>query len=353
MFPITSQGIGVFALDPVGKREVVLSVPFRLCISVESIMVSHLKVIFEDNPDLLQYPDEVMAIAIMNAIDDPTSTWYSHVQTMPDSFNTPLFWSATDVEYLKGSIVYHLVGMMRKRMTADWESIHEPISRNYPQFLGSANIDKYMWTMSAIYSRAVDIIRHSAPARCIPPLIDMGNHNPHDVDDSIESLLYLDKSDTVCIVNSTEKSRGEEIYVMYGHYPNSKLLYSYGFVVDGNPYRAIDLWPRLPSSCVKAAEKQQLLRSHPLTAEQTFDFKGTIRDKYISPALLTTVRVISATEEEMESGIDRAFRGEIISPRNELESYNSLLNLIIARMQVDNAEVLFRIIIIIITFLIE
>jgi hypothetical protein len=279
-----------------------------------------------------------MAIAILHALHDPTCSWASHVQTFPESFNTPLFWEEQHLELLKGSIVYHLVGMMKRRMDSDWESIHAPLSEQYPQLIGSATSQRYLWAMSSIYSRAVEIIRGGKTVRCIPPLVDMGNHNPNECDESIESLSYLPEEDAICMVSSRDRSAGDEIYVVYGRYPNSKLLYSYGFVVDNCPHKAIDLWPRVPPTTVKASEKQQLLLSHPLTAVQTYDFTGTLRDHYISPALLATVRIIAMNEEEMQF-CENAFAGELISVRNELAAYNSLLNLIISRMQVDTAEV--------------
>lgn len=106
-----------------------------------------------------------------------------------------------------------------------------------------------------------------------------------------------------------------------------------------NPYKAIDLWTKLVPSNFQYAAKQALLQSHPLTKTQTYDFKGTIRENYISPALLATIRVIQANDEAEMMNISKAFNGEMISVRNETASYVSLRNLLIARMKPDAAEV--------------
>lgn len=67
---------------------------------------------------------------------------------------------------------------------------------------------------------------------------------------------------------------------------------------------------------------------------------GTIRDNYISPALLATVRVIQATEDEFQY-IENAFNGEIITVRNELASFVSLRTLLTSKMKAELAEVRF------------
>lgn len=295
--------------------------------------------IFDDNPGLLDYPDEVLAIGLLHAQQEPSSAWYMHVDTMPAVFNTPLYWDDADLDHLKGSIVYHLVNMMKKRILSDWDNLIEPLARNYPELIGKASHSSYTWALSAIYSRAVEIIRHGATARCMPPLVDMANHNPHEASDDIPSLYYSAGDDSICLVASRERGVGDEVFVIYGHYPNSKLMYSYGFVVDDNPYRAIDLWPRVPATCYRAAEKESMLRSHPLTAEQTYDFRGTVRSGgYISPALLATVRIIAADESDMLE-VNKALDGEMISARNELAALRSLHGLLVARMQPAQSEV--------------
>ncbi len=41
------------------------------------------------------------------------------------------------------------------------------------------------------------------------------------------------------LINLSTKKKGEEIFAVYGTYPNSKLAYSYGFVIPGNAHQVI------------------------------------------------------------------------------------------------------------------
>lgn len=333
-----AEGAGIFSVGDVKRGDTLINIPFNLCISVEKILESKLKIIFDENPGLLQYPDEVIALGLMHGLGDKDCDWHQHILTMPSTFNTPLYWSDEEVDMLKGSVIFHLTGMMKRRLAADFEALHEPLIQEYPELLHSANLQKYIWAMSVIYSRAIGIYRHGDYIRCITPLIDMANHSPAECGPGIETLSYSESGDFLYLVCSKDAPPRTQIYVRYQAYPNSKLLYSYGFVLSDCPDRAIDLWPRVPPTAYRAQDKDVLLKSQPLTAEQTYDFKGTIRDHYVCPALLATCRVIKADEADW-ANIENAFRGEIISVKNELAAYESLYGLIIARMQTDLAQV--------------
>ena len=88
-----------------------------------------------------------------------------------------------------------------------------------------------------------------------------------------------------------------------------------------------------------AEEKQSILQSNKLTSNQTYDFEGTVRPDYISPALLSTVRIMQCNDAEIKSGnYKNTFDGVMISIRNERATYNALKQLITARMKMEKAN---------------
>jgi hypothetical protein len=254
-----------------------------------------------------------------------------------------LFWSDAELEYLQGNNIYHITKLMKKQIAVDFESIYQPIITSFPSLFGSVTISDYFWALSIVYSRSIEFSSEieNTTVRCIVPVLDMANHCPSSTNLlPCDTFFYNSSTESVQLVSSSPLKEGEECGAVYGLYPNSKLLLTYGFVLQDNPHRSIDLWTRLTPSVSNHEKKQAILAKHSLTAEQTYDFKGTIRPNYIAPALLATIRVIQATEEELEEElIERAFVGEMVSVRNEMASYTSLRNLIIARMKLENAEV--------------
>ena len=144
----------------------------------------------------------------------------------------------------------------------------------------------------------------------------MANHSPEAGLDTADTLRYDEINDTVSLVNTSDKGPGDECCAVYGRYPNGKLLYSYGFVIQNNPHRAIDLWTRVTSTISNAEAKQEILQKHELTREQSYDFNGTLKSVEdvvsISPSLLATIRVIQACDTQELDLVENAFRGEMI-----------------------------------------
>jgi hypothetical protein len=336
-------GTGIFATASIPARVELVSIPFIECISAESVMTTCLSEIINIRPGLLSYPDELIAMGLMYAathVNSENNPWIQHVKTIPRTYNTPLYWSEDEFNEIKGTNAYHLTNLMKKQIKADWEALHQPLSLEYPEMLGETTIELYQWALSTVYSRAVGIYRKGVYTRCIPPVVDMANHNPEAGSEAAETFTYDVENDRISLINNTAKKQGDECFAVYGTYPNGKLLYTYGFVINNAPTRAVDLWSRVAASLPNASEKQDILNSHALTKEQTYDFVGTLRPAFISPALLATVRIIQADEAELECA-EAAFRGEMLSVRNEKASYISLRNLLLHGMRVDNAMVIF------------
>src|SRR5690348_5924142 len=111
------SGVGIFARAAVPKQSILISVPYKICLTVDLVSSSsQLGCIFANKPGFLQYPDEVLAIGLMFASSNPSSTecaWHGHVKTMPSTFNTTIYWSEEELTEMKGCNVFHLTKMMK------------------------------------------------------------------------------------------------------------------------------------------------------------------------------------------------------------------------------------------------
>jgi len=239
LFKPSGSGVGIFAECDLAAGSTLISVPFQMCLSVEMISQSSIGGIFEDNAGLLQYPDEVLAIALMHAVLKPDSdvAWSLHTKSLPTSFNTTLYWSEAELDELRGNMVYHLTKMMKRQIDADYLQIHQPLSEAYPHLLAGSTKELYTWALSVVYSRSLEITRKGGHVRCIVPVLDMANHNPHSGAVPHDTFEYDDNLDTISLKASAALGGGEECYAVYGIYPNAKLVYNYGFAVLNNPHR--------------------------------------------------------------------------------------------------------------------
>jgi hypothetical protein len=271
-----SDGIGVYTQNALAPGNVLMKIPFTVCLSVDMVMCDpNMKKVLDETPSLLNYPDEVLAMAIMYAASkDVTCEWATHTRTFPRDLNTTIYWSEEELLELKDCNVFHLTRMMKAQMNNDWETIHQPLSEQYPDILGKTSKDLYVWALSIVYSRALGIIRKGKYVRIIPPVLDMANHSNEGGNSAADTFHYDDECNEIMFTNAVAREEGEECFAVYGTYPNSKLAYTYGFASLSAPYRAIDLWTRLTPAISNYEEKQKILNTHALTRHQAYDFEG-------------------------------------------------------------------------------
>ena len=76
-------------------------------------------------------------------------------RTLPETVNTPLFWSQQQREWLRGSTVLTLTGMLEAQIAKDWAELIAPLLAQYPNVLPAAGtVTDYVWALSNIWSRA-------------------------------------------------------------------------------------------------------------------------------------------------------------------------------------------------------
>jgi hypothetical protein len=336
-------GMGVYATRDIKQGELLMEVPFSECLSPEKVMkCPTLAHIFEEQQGLKDFPDEVLAIGIMYAVisQDTTCGWLDYVKACPieAEMNTTIYWTDAELEELNGTTVYHLTAMMKRQIAADWESVHVALKQVYPELLGNTTLRLYKWALSMVYSRAVGMHRNGSYARVLVPVLDMANMLT--TSDAGETFHYDAARDVVQLISARNVNAGNECFSTVGQYCNAKLAYTYGYVLYNQEHRAVDLFPSPPSpNSPHASLKQKMLNDQPLTAEQNYDFTGTLRTGWISPNLLATVRVLQASGEELSALLrGHPFIYNMVGPANEKRTYDSLRDLLLNKLNVDKAE---------------
>lgn len=277
--------------------------------------------------------DEVLALHLMHerrkalGCAPGTSFWGPWLRVVPARYDATPFWSAAELEELRGTMCFVLTGMMQKQLRVDLEQLVAGVYDEGGESVFGVpafTADEYHWAMGTVWSRAFGVHESasesagaaSAPdddyVRMLVPLVDMINHKPG-VGYSLADLVRLvpqpeaaagggaeDASAAVATASggggayTGHKGRavgevqlfappcgvgvGEELSLHYGSYSNAKLAYSYGFALQQNPTRSIDMWFGVPPTDPNADLKRALLAAQPATAGGCkFDFEGTIR----------------------------------------------------------------------------
>jgi hypothetical protein len=211
------EGVGIITTIDLPAGTAIITIPYSLCLSVDMISCDPklLKVI-KENPGLKDYPDEILALGIMFAMNPSNQCeWSTHVQTFPESLNSTIFWSNEELSELKYCNVFHLTNLMTKQIQNDWNNIHFPLTKEYP-YLGHHSLDLYKYALSMVYSRAIGITRSGQYTRCIPPIIDMANHSFEVGHDSSSTFDYIDAENAIQFYNTIPRTAGDQCFASYG-----------------------------------------------------------------------------------------------------------------------------------------
>lgn len=175
------NGYSMVASEDIAPLETCVSVPLKLCLRGE-----------EDSELLEGTMDEKLALRLMLAkYHGENSEHYAYMQSLPTSYDTPLFWSGEDFELLKGTNVYLLTNMLRRELDYDFERLLVPLINSDPEkYAHAISRESYYWAMSTIYSRAFGVTVNGEYTHVLCPVMDMFNHDvslaeKYDLDDFI------------------------------------------------------------------------------------------------------------------------------------------------------------------------
>jgi len=340
------RGEGVFAATKLESGSLLVRVALRACITPDRVLgCDALKPVFEAAEGLKEYPDEVLALGLMYGRLTEGCAWHKHCKAMPQSIDTPIFWSEEEHQKLDQLNNYFVSNILKRQMQSDWASIHAPLVEAFPEVLSGADKKLYDWALSMVYSRAVGIRRKGEYTRCIAPVVDMANHYPRQGKHSADAFHFDENNDTLEIKTCVDVDAGDECYAIYGHYSNAKLLHTYGFVLPGEAPLAMDVWPNIAHHLNTVAtkvspdladrKKRVLEALRLLEAAADYKFDGSIRasrngEVHVDGRLMRVARIMEATEDEVKLMCRPGYQGDRVSKKNEVASMLALKELFLA-----------------------
>eukprot|EP01111_Echinosteliopsis_oligospora_P005328 TRINITY_DN1860_c1_g1_i3.p1 TRINITY_DN1860_c1_g1~~TRINITY_DN1860_c1_g1_i3.p1 ORF type:complete len:327 (+),score=83.27 TRINITY_DN1860_c1_g1_i3:431-1411(+) len=202
--------------------------------------------------------------------------------------------------------------------------------------------DEYKWAWNIVQTRSCSYSISSSTSTststttttssskknnvALVPWGDLLNHHV-----SVNTSAFLDKKTrSYKMVTHTSFLKGDEVNIAYGKHPNSVLFHYYGFVIPDNPEDSIpieiteDEWALLrkdlhtsSSSDFFWEKKVEIMAQYGLYLSGKYTAYKS--DPPCSWNLLTTLRLIFATEKEIKSGAFLfVFEDRVISSSNEI-----------------------------------
>ncbi|KJZ73949.1 hypothetical protein HIM_06617 [Hirsutella minnesotensis 3608] len=247
-----NAGRGIVATRDIPADTTLFTIPRKAILSIETTALrSHMPHIFEDlgNAEKEQALDSWSALILTLMYEHflgGASPWKSYMDVLPESFDTPMFWSSQELQMLQGSSMISKIGkdeaegMFRAKLL--------PAIRSRPD----------VFTSSSEYSDEQLIqLAHRMGSTIMAYAFDLENEDENDdnedgwVEDRdgkslmgmvpMADMLNADAEfnahvnhgdDSLTVTSLRPIKAGEEILNYYGPHPNSELLRRYGYVTE-------------------------------------------------------------------------------------------------------------------------
>jgi hypothetical protein len=242
---VPGAGRGVFADGPIRAGDAIASVPTSLVLSEAYAWSTPHGQAVRSASDVLGevHGRTVVVLSMVGARADASSELHAWMASLPETYDTPLWWGADERAALAHSPVGEREAEREPQMRETFDRIVPPLRSRFPALFSAAAFtwERFLWAHSAYHSRCLPerlILGHAeahAQAGCLVPFHDMYNHvkgapTRWDISD-----------DRVTLRASRDIPGGAPVCIDYGVRSNAMLLMTYGFCVPNNAADTVDM----------------------------------------------------------------------------------------------------------------
>lgn len=297
------------------EGETLLDVPFKLMMTLNTAQQGPLKQVVEEKQ---MSPTIILALHLMNERLNPNSFYKPWLSALPETFETPLFWSEEELAGLQGSTMLSVVQRRKETMQADYTALFDVLFKEYPQIFTQEGytLEAFQWALSTVWSRSFVFNIEGQLVPVIVPFADCFEHG------NVDSSFSLEETEKVFRITLAKPTKaGERVHISLGAKPNSQLLMNYGFVLRDNLYDTVLINMFLNEDDPFYAAKSKVLSLNDQPPSQLY----YLRYESIPQDLLRALRVQLLKPSELDY-YGKIFEGKRVSLENELDVLRQLVS---------------------------
>jgi len=302
------------ATEDIKPGELMLSVPFKFLISPKTAGDGPLGPALKE----IALPSSiVLTLFLINEKADPGSFYQPWLSILPDQVSSSLFFSDEEMQELEGSMMQSITMQRREVLAQEYSEVMKILSVNHSALFPADKFtqEAYTWATSIVASRSITVNAGNVTVPVIVPFADCASHH-HLMNTSYD----FDEENNFKVVTHTAVNKSQPVQISIGGRSNSQLLLSHGLTIDNNDFDQVQLNVRVSDDDPFESVKKSMLKSQGISDDTTF----IISKLGLSKGLLAAMRIQALRPNEFER-YTRAFRGQAVSLRNELEVYRTLV----------------------------
>uniref|UniRef100_A0A1A8RN18 protein-histidine N-methyltransferase n=1 Tax=Nothobranchius rachovii TaxID=451742 RepID=A0A1A8RN18_9TELE len=294
-----SEGYGLQATRDIKAEELFLWVPRKMLMTVESAQNSVLGPLHSQDRIMQAMGNVTLALHLLCERANSSSSWLPYIRSLPQEYDTPLYYQQDDVELLLGTQAVQDVLSQYKNTARQYAYFYKllqthPAASKLP-LKDSFTFDDYRWAVSSVMTRQNQIPTEdgSRVTLALIPLWDMCNHT-----NGLITTGYNLEDDRCECVALRDYKESEQIYIFYGTRSNTEFVIHNGFFFPDNAHDRVKIKLGVSKSERLYAMKAEVLARAGIPASCVFALH--CNDSPISAQLLAFLRVFCMTEEELK-----------------------------------------------------
>ncbi|XP_068451613.1 actin-histidine N-methyltransferase [Clinocottus analis] len=294
-----TEGYGLRATRDIKAEELFLWIPRKMLMTVESAQNSVLGPLYSQDRILQAMGNVTLAFHLLCERADPASSWLPYIRSLPQEYDTPLFYQQEEVQVLLGTQAVQDVLSQYKNTARQYAYFYKlvqthPAASKLP-LKDSFTFDDYRWAVSSVMTRQNQIPTEdgSGVTLALIPLWDMCNHT-----NGLITTGYNLEDDRCECVALQDYQENEQIYIFYGTRSNAEFVIHNGFFFQDNAHDRVKIKLGVSKSERLYAMKAEVLARAGIPASCIFALH--CNEPPISAQLLAFLRVFCMTEEELK-----------------------------------------------------
>ncbi|XP_034051462.1 actin-histidine N-methyltransferase [Thalassophryne amazonica] len=307
-----TEGYGLRASKDVKAEELFLWIPRRMLMTVESAKNSVLGPLYSQDRIMQAMGNVTLALHLLCERSNPTSPWLPYIRSLPQEYDTPLYYQQEEVQLLLGTQAVQDVLSQYKNTVRQYAYFYKliqthPAASKLP-LKDCFTFDDYRWAVSSVMTRQNQIPTEDGNRVMLAliPLWDMCNHT-----NGLITTGYNLEDDRCECVALQDYKENEQIYIFYGTRSNAEFVIHNGFFFQDNAHDRVKIKLGVSKSERLYAMKAEVLARAGIPASSIFTLH--CNEPPISAQMLAFLRVFCMTEEELkdyllgESAINKIF----------------------------------------------
>ena len=184
---------GLLAVESISEGEVLVSLPWRSCITTEHLRASKhpLAGMAANEQDKTLEQHEMLALFLLYEYHQPNSAWAPYLCMLPRKLTSPIFWPTSMLEMIPSGPLLEKTVALKKTLAQRFEETVAPAVGRYKSVFPAdvLTLPNFLWAIGTVKARNWGMSWKGKTLSFLAPLADLVNH--HSLKGGGAHLSYL------------------------------------------------------------------------------------------------------------------------------------------------------------------